>query len=104
MSRKIIHCDCDCFYAAVEMREVPSYRHRPIAIGHASEFPRNHPNIHFSHWVCACVCVVSVLQGARERQGDVDGRAQVGEREDKIQAGAFLACHLLASIPHRPSS
>ena len=36
MSRKIIHCDCDCFYAAVEMREVPSYRHRPIAIGGAA--------------------------------------------------------------------
>ena len=36
MSRKIIHCDCDCFYAAVEMREVPSYRYRPIAIGGAA--------------------------------------------------------------------
>ena len=36
MNRKIIHCDCDCFYAAVEMREVPSYRHRPIAIGGAA--------------------------------------------------------------------
>ena len=36
MGRKIIHCDCDCFYAAVEMREVPSYRHRPIAIGGAA--------------------------------------------------------------------
>jgi hypothetical protein len=21
---KIIHCDCDCFYAAVEMRDAPS--------------------------------------------------------------------------------
>lgn len=36
MSRKIIHCDCDCFYAAVEMREEPSYKHRPIAIGGAA--------------------------------------------------------------------
>jgi len=34
--RKIIHCDCDCFYAAVEMRDKPSYRHRPIAIGGAA--------------------------------------------------------------------
>ncbi len=36
MNRKIIHCDCDCFYAAVEMRDEPSYRHRPIAIGGAA--------------------------------------------------------------------
>ena len=36
MNRKIIHCDCDCFYAAVEMREMPSYRNRPIAIGGAA--------------------------------------------------------------------
>ncbi|HIG37562.1 MAG TPA: DNA polymerase IV [Oceanospirillaceae bacterium] len=33
VDRKIIHCDCDCFYAAVEMRDQPSYQHRPIAIG-----------------------------------------------------------------------
>ena len=25
-ARKIIHCDCDCFYAAVEMRDDPSLR------------------------------------------------------------------------------
>ena len=36
MNRKIIHCDCDCFYAAVEMRDEPSYCHRPIAIGGAA--------------------------------------------------------------------
>ena len=33
MNRKIIHIDCDCFYAAVEMRDDPSLRHRPIAVG-----------------------------------------------------------------------
>ena len=33
MMRKIIHVDCDCFYAAVEMRDDPSLRHRPIAVG-----------------------------------------------------------------------
>lgn len=33
MQRKIIHIDCDCFYAAVEMRDDPSLRHRPIAVG-----------------------------------------------------------------------
>ncbi|MCG3730595.1 DNA polymerase IV [Vibrio cincinnatiensis] len=31
--RKIIHIDMDCFYAAVEMRDNPDYRGRPIAVG-----------------------------------------------------------------------
>ncbi|MGD8112314.1 DNA polymerase IV [Vibrio sp. NTOU-M3] len=31
--RKIIHIDMDCFYAAVEMRDNPEYRHRPFAVG-----------------------------------------------------------------------
>jgi len=30
--RKIIHCDCDCFYAAVEMRDDPMLADLPIAI------------------------------------------------------------------------
>ena len=33
MRRKIIHCDCDCFYAAVEMRDDPQLRGRPLAVG-----------------------------------------------------------------------
>lgn len=33
MQRKIIHCDCDCFFAAVEMRDDPSLISIPIAIG-----------------------------------------------------------------------
>lgn len=32
-NRKVIHIDCDCFFAAVEMRENPAYRDIPIAIG-----------------------------------------------------------------------
>lgn len=31
--RKIIHVDMDCFYAAVEMRDFPQYRNRPLAVG-----------------------------------------------------------------------
>jgi len=32
-TRKIIHIDMDCFYAAVEMRDNPQYRGRPLAVG-----------------------------------------------------------------------
>lgn len=35
--RKIIHVDMDCFYAAVEMRDNPSLRNVPIAIGGSSD-------------------------------------------------------------------
>ncbi|MCL6417642.1 DNA polymerase IV [Aestuariirhabdus sp. Z084] len=31
--RKIIHIDCDCFYAAIEMRDDPSLQGLPIAVG-----------------------------------------------------------------------
>lgn len=31
--KKIIHCDADCFYASVEMRDDPRLRGRPIAVG-----------------------------------------------------------------------
>ena len=31
--RKIIHCDCDCFYASVEMRDDPELTQLPLAIG-----------------------------------------------------------------------
>ncbi|TQV80146.1 DNA polymerase IV [Exilibacterium tricleocarpae] len=35
--RKIIHCDADCFYAAIEMRDDPNLRGRPLAVGGASD-------------------------------------------------------------------
>ena len=35
--RKIIHIDCDCFYAAIEMRDDPRLAGRPIAVGGAAE-------------------------------------------------------------------
>ncbi|WP_370301528.1 DNA polymerase IV [Alkalimarinus coralli] len=31
--RKIVHCDCDCFYAAVEMRDNPQLRGKALAVG-----------------------------------------------------------------------
>jgi DNA polymerase IV len=31
--RKIIHVDCDCFYAAIEMRDDPRLRDLPVAVG-----------------------------------------------------------------------
>ncbi|MBZ5874810.1 DNA polymerase IV [Chromohalobacter israelensis] len=35
--RKILHADCDCFYAAVEMRDDPALRDVPLAIGGSPE-------------------------------------------------------------------
>ena len=35
--RKIIHCDCDCFYASIEMRDNPALAGLPVAVGGASE-------------------------------------------------------------------
>lgn len=37
LSRKIIHIDMDCYYAAVEMRENPELKDKPIAVGGDSE-------------------------------------------------------------------
>ncbi len=31
--RKIIHVDCDCFYAAIEMRDDPRLAGKPLAVG-----------------------------------------------------------------------
>jgi DNA polymerase-4 len=33
LPRKIIHCDCDRFYAAVETRDDPASRDKPLAVG-----------------------------------------------------------------------
>lgn len=35
--RKIIHCDCDCFYASIEMRDNPELLNKPVAVGGSPE-------------------------------------------------------------------
>jgi len=35
--RKIIHCDCDCFYAAIEERDQPELKGRPVAVGGSAD-------------------------------------------------------------------
>lgn len=36
-ARKIIHCDCDCFYASIEIRDNPSLVNKPVAVGGSPE-------------------------------------------------------------------
>lgn len=35
--RKIIHLDCDCFFAAVELRDNPSLQGKPVAVGGSAQ-------------------------------------------------------------------
>ena len=36
-TRKIIHCDCDCFFAAIEIRDDPGLAGLPVAVGGSEE-------------------------------------------------------------------
>lgn len=36
-TRKIIHCDCDCFFAAIEIRDDPALAGLPVAVGGAED-------------------------------------------------------------------
>ena len=35
--RKIIHCDCDCFFAAIEIRDDPGLKGLPVAVGGSAD-------------------------------------------------------------------
>ncbi len=37
VQRKILHIDCDCFYAAIEMRDDPRLAGKPLAVGGSAE-------------------------------------------------------------------
>lgn len=37
MARKILHIDMDAFFAQVEQRDFPNYRHQPLAVGSANQ-------------------------------------------------------------------
>ena len=37
MNRTILHSDCNCFYASVELLHHPELRGKPLAVGHAEE-------------------------------------------------------------------
>ncbi len=74
--RKIIHVDMDCFYAAVEMRDNPSLRDIPLAIG-----------------------------GSRERRGVISTANYIarkfGVRSAMPTATAFRLCPQLTLLPGR---
>ncbi len=76
MARKIIHCDADCFYAAIEMRDDLTLRNRPMAVG-----------------------------GGSDRRGVISTcnyeARQFGVRSAMASAHALKLCPSLVIVPHR---
>ena len=63
--RKIIHVDAASFYASVEMRENPSLRDKPIAVGGSAE---RRGVIATSNYIARQFGVRSAMSSARARQ------------------------------------
>ena len=69
--RKIIHCDCDCFYAAVEVRDNPVLQGRPLAVGGSPiESPTSLPAMIKSHRIQDKVRAVGFDWDQREQVWD----------------------------------
>lgn len=60
-TRKIIHVDMDCFYAAIEIRDNPSLANRPVAVG---EKPENRGVICTSNYIARRHGVRSAMSSA----------------------------------------
>lgn len=86
--RKIIHCDCDCFYASIEMRDDPTLRGRPLAVGGRPEgrgvvatcnYEARHVGIHsampMAHALRLCPELV-ILPPAMEKYRVASGQIQ----------------------------
>lgn len=65
MQRKIIHVDMDCFFAAIEMRDHPHLRNKPIAVGGD---PEKRGVICTSNYIARQYGVRSAMSSARARR------------------------------------
>ena len=65
IQRKIIHCDCDCFYASIEMRDNPSLREQPLAVGGS---PNRRGVVATCNYLARSYGVHSAMSASRARQ------------------------------------
>ncbi|MFG6158379.1 DNA polymerase IV [Halomonas sp. 1390] len=91
--RKILHVDCDCFFAAVEMRDDPSLRDIPLAIGGSRErrgviatcnYPAREYGIHSAMPTARALRLcphLTLLSGHFEKYREVSAQIQAVFRE-----------------------
>lgn len=65
IQRKIIHCDCDCFYASIEMRDNPSLREQPLAVGGS---PNRRGVIATCNYIARSYGIHSAMPASKARQ------------------------------------